>query len=483
MYVLLALVSVVAVGSYKSYFAHADTAVSTPVFSSVAVNPTQTGAVITWTSNIAGTSQVSYGTTSSYTATSTLDSGMVLNHTVNLTGLTPNTMYHFELMSMSASSTASSSVDMTFTTSTTSTATTTGTGGTGTTTNATTSVPTMVTYHVMVMKHLCNSNIHNLTDFQNLETGKAPVAALANTVLNCPTTGLVGDAAAVGAVSSPRMTYNFQVKNGTTTQTLQNGTFMSHKLCESDINLDVNNDGSISTSTCLDISHYDIAVHTMASSSMISVTENQPPQGFHFGTIRFTPNALSANNDSQSLVSTDVNTGVINLNVAQDTDGVVMLHIYNFQNATTSTTTGTGGTSSTTPPDNKTLQDEINDLQNQVNMLKTQIAGLLAGHGGSAGGNGGDTTPPPSSGIGMIDQNNQTVKAGGSIDFGGHNFGREEHVKIMMGGAVVGDAFTNSSGSFSTGSMTLPSTPGTTATYTFSGQTSGITSTATLTIQ
>jgi hypothetical protein len=152
------------------------------------------------------------------------------------------------------------------------------------------------------------------------------------------------------------------------------------------------------------------------------------------------------------------------------------------------TTTVSSSTSTTTPGDDISfLQTQITDLQNQVNMLKAQIAALIAqiGNGGGDNGSGGGTgttTPPVTPGAGTIDQNNTTASAGGSIDFGGHNFGREEHVSIKLNGSTVGDAFTNSSGSFSTGALSVPNTPGSTATYTFTGQSSGITSTATLTI-
>ena len=324
------------------------------------------------------------------------------------------------------------------------------------------------TYHVMIMKHLCGSNITSLQDFQNLETGKAPIAALANTVLNCPTTGLVGNDAVSNTVASARKDYGFSVSSGSTTKSLTDGTFMSHKLCESDINLDVLMDGIISSSTCLDISHYDIPITKNSSSTLVNITENMQPTGFHFGTIRFTPNDLSPNNDAQNLVGIHATSGTVMLDMKNDTDGMVMLHIYDFKNATsTETTSATTSLAS--------LQDQINALTLRVQALEARIQ-MLTGAGSGATG----STTPSVSGMGMIDQNNISSKAGGSIDFGGHNFGREEHVFIMMNGNKVGDAFTNSSGGFSSGSMSLPNTPNTSAVYTFTGQSSGITGTATI---
>ena len=205
------------------------------------------------------------------------------------------------------------------------------------------------TVSIMVMKHLCNSNIKNLQDFENLEAGKSPVAALANTVLNCPTTGLPGNEAVAATVASPRMQYNFEIKgNNGTDQTLTNANFMQHKLCESDINVDVTGDGTISPTTCLDISHYEFP-NVQTQNGMVDVTETTPPAGFHFGALRFTPSTLAANNDKDSLVSIDHANGIIHLNTSGDTDKMIMLHVYNFQNSSTTPGTGTNTPTTTLP--------------------------------------------------------------------------------------------------------------------------------------
>jgi hypothetical protein len=105
--------------------------------------------------------------------------------------------------------------------------------------------------------------------------------------------------------------------------------------------------------------------------------------------------------------------------------------------------------------------------------------------GGNNNGGTGTTTGSNlctlSGGAAMIDQNGTSARAGTGIDFGGHNFGCEEHVSIMLNGTQVGSGFTNRAGGFSTGSMSVPQTPGT-YTYTFRGQNSGITGSATVTI-
>jgi hypothetical protein len=52
----------------------------------------------------------------------------------------------------------------------------------------------------------------------------------------------------------------------------------------------------------------------------------------------------------------------------------------------------------------------------------------------------------------------------------------------MLNGTTIGQGFTNLGGGFSTGSMSTPTTPGTYI-YTFVGQSSGKSATATITVQ
>ncbi len=85
-----------------------------PVISSVASSTTDTSATITWTTNEAATSQAEYGLTSSYTASSTLDNSTTTSHSVNLSGLTPSTVYHFHVVSGDDSNNFSTSTDYTF---------------------------------------------------------------------------------------------------------------------------------------------------------------------------------------------------------------------------------------------------------------------------------------------------------------------------------------------------------------------------------
>ena len=94
-------------------------------------NQDGTGATITWVTNQDANSQVAFGTSTNYTASSSVDSNLVMNHSVNLSGLTPGTLYHFQVMSTNASGTLATSSDQTFTTNTSGGG---GGGGGGTTT-------------------------------------------------------------------------------------------------------------------------------------------------------------------------------------------------------------------------------------------------------------------------------------------------------------------------------------------------------------
>ncbi len=220
---------------------------------------------------------------------------------------------------------------------------------------------------VMVMKHLCNANIKNMSDFVALETGRTPVGALANTVLNCPATGLVGDMAVAGTVSAPREPFGFAISgNGISTKTLTDATFMPKKVCESDISIDVNSDGTTSPTTCLDISHYSFPLASTTNGDYV-VTETTYPANRHLGAVRFTPNEMSMNNDSASLQSLDLAGGKIYLRTMGDTDRSVMLHVYNFMHQTgggTGTTTPPVGT--TTPPHHDDDDDDEDDDDNRV---------------------------------------------------------------------------------------------------------------------
>src|SRR5256885_62588 len=80
-------------------------------------SPTTSSIQISWTTNVAATSVVDYGTSSSYSSSTQVDSSMVTSHSVGLTGLAAGTLYHFRVRSTDANNNTASSSDLTFSTS------------------------------------------------------------------------------------------------------------------------------------------------------------------------------------------------------------------------------------------------------------------------------------------------------------------------------------------------------------------------------
>ncbi|WP_051942799.1 fibronectin type III domain-containing protein [Streptacidiphilus rugosus] len=73
---------------------------SPPVVSAVAVTAsTPTSLTVGWTTDIPASSQVDYGTTSSYGSSTTLDSTLATQHSQTITGLTAATAYHYRVRS------------------------------------------------------------------------------------------------------------------------------------------------------------------------------------------------------------------------------------------------------------------------------------------------------------------------------------------------------------------------------------------------
>ncbi len=89
-----------------------------PVITAIASSGvTDTSATIRWTTDIPSSSQVLYGTSTPYSSSSSLDRTQVTSHSQTLTGLTPNTTYHFAIQSTGNANNTATSSDNTFTTS------------------------------------------------------------------------------------------------------------------------------------------------------------------------------------------------------------------------------------------------------------------------------------------------------------------------------------------------------------------------------
>jgi hypothetical protein len=77
---------------------------------------TSSGATITWTTNVPASSQVAYGTTSSYNLMSPLNSALVTSHSVSLSSLSASTTYDYQVLSQDSNGDMASSANYTFTT-------------------------------------------------------------------------------------------------------------------------------------------------------------------------------------------------------------------------------------------------------------------------------------------------------------------------------------------------------------------------------
>lgn len=91
--------------------------ITPPVISSVSSSAIKsTSASILWTTNEISDSKVEYGLTSSYGSVTNTNSSLLTLHSQNLTGLKPNTLYHFRVISKDVAGNSASSNDSTFTT-------------------------------------------------------------------------------------------------------------------------------------------------------------------------------------------------------------------------------------------------------------------------------------------------------------------------------------------------------------------------------
>lgn len=84
--------------------------ISSVLVSSIAYN----SAVVTWTTNEPATSQVEYGTSTTYGSQTTLDISLVNSHSISLTSLSASTTYHYRVKSKDSSSNERISSDYVF---------------------------------------------------------------------------------------------------------------------------------------------------------------------------------------------------------------------------------------------------------------------------------------------------------------------------------------------------------------------------------
>ena len=104
----------VAISGNFTFITQADT--TPPQISSISSLPASTTATITWSTNKNADSQVEYGATTAYGQTSSLDTNLVMSHSVVLSGLTASTTYNFRVKSRDGSGNLSVSGNFTFAT-------------------------------------------------------------------------------------------------------------------------------------------------------------------------------------------------------------------------------------------------------------------------------------------------------------------------------------------------------------------------------
>lgn len=127
------------------------------------------------------------------------------------------------------------------------------------------------------------------------------------------------------------------------------------------------------------------------------------------------------------------------------------------------------------------LKEKINELLERMGLLEDRVEDLeheIDNGNGDGNGNGGSED-----GDAYIEQDGITVTPGQHVDFAGKNFGSEELVIIERDGSNIGrTAFTNLAGSFTTGSIVMPTEEGT-YTFTFTGQESDEVAEAEITVE
>lgn len=86
---------------------------SPPIINNIHITSSENTATITWNTNEPSDSQVNYGLDNNYDS-NVLDNTLKTDHSVTLTGLTENQIYHYEIISQDGSGNVASSVDLTF---------------------------------------------------------------------------------------------------------------------------------------------------------------------------------------------------------------------------------------------------------------------------------------------------------------------------------------------------------------------------------
>ncbi len=180
-----------------------------PIISSVSATPSQTSAIVTWSTDEAASSLVEYGlNTNSYTSTpETNTSPRVTTHTVTLSGLTAGTLYHYRVTSEDAANNSATSTDRTF---------------------ATSSIPLPATPSITSSTPVSGSNNNSPKLF-----GTAPASSTVKIYTNSNCTGTIAATGTASSFASSGLTVS--VSDNTTTNFYASATDISSNvsLCSS----------------------------------------------------------------------------------------------------------------------------------------------------------------------------------------------------------------------------------------------------------
>jgi hypothetical protein len=99
----------------SSFASAGGSATAPPVSSAIAATAaTPNSITIRWTTNLPSSSQIEYGLTTAYGLTTPVSATLVTSHALTVTGLAPDTVYHFRVRSQDAAGNPSVSSDSTF---------------------------------------------------------------------------------------------------------------------------------------------------------------------------------------------------------------------------------------------------------------------------------------------------------------------------------------------------------------------------------
>lgn len=206
---------------------------------------------------------------------------------------------------------------------------------------------------VTITSHACTEQpIKNQAEFDAV-VAKAKgdaVTALALTSLACPTIVLsANDMDRTDGAAGPAVDFDVTVIDSKSAkQTLADAVFTPVKLCETDLERDVNGDSNVTADVCLDLSNY---VFSNLAVGTVTVKEITPPNGWKFGTLSLIPKVLqmAGSDDAKTGVDFSAKTATVKLDLAGDADAQAILHVFLFANSPATDTQPAASDGSPTP--------------------------------------------------------------------------------------------------------------------------------------